>query len=577
METQNYGGRTRVWAYTRVSTDNQTSEEGSLKTQEQRLRAAIEAQGDSVLVRVLREEGISGKSLDRPALQELLAAVRRGDVDQVVVTAIDRLSRSLIDFYELHRVLEECGVRFYSLKEKFDTNSAMGRAMLKIVLVFAELEREQTAERTRTTLYHRAVRGLWNGGHPPLGYESIGDGHIKPVPAEVAVVREAFDQFMEVRSTRKLANWLNDKGYRQKRYISRRRGDKGERPFTQPVVSHMLRNRLYIGEVRNNSQWFPGQHEAVVDDDLFTRVNELLDANAKGAKSPSEVQPLEYLLTGLARCGHCDKALTSSTHRGRNKKRHRYYRCTTTTKKAKTDCPIRLENADKLEAMVLAVVRKSATEPALVAEAVEEAERLFREEIEPAQGRLTQLRGELQRVRGECEALFNMILDRELQGSRTAQERLRALEERQGQLEATIADEEGRLAVAETRHLDAEVVLEALRGFDAAFAALTGSEKKELLQQMLDRVIVYPDRIEIALYDGTEALLRLGEITKSRKGRGKPPPKPVLIEVEGQNDDGPEGVPQARSRGDKRFVYRIEWLPVVGHVPTSERTPDVSA
>ena len=555
----------RVWAYTRVSTDNQMSEEGSLRTQEQRLRAAVEAQGGSArLVRVLREEGVSGKTLNRPALQELLAAVRRRELDQLVVTDVSRLSRSLLDFYELHGVLEEHDISFYSLKERFDTTTSTGRAMLKLVLVFAELEREQTAERTKTAMHHRAARGLWNGGHPPLGYESIGDGHLRPVAAEVAIVREAFAQFMELRSTRKLAVWLNEKGYRQKRYSSRRRGEKGPREFTQAVVSNLLRNRLFLGEVRNNGTWFPGQHAATVDADLFARVNELLDANAAGAKSAVATQPMEYLLTGLLRCGPCDMALTTSSSRGRGGKRHRYYRCVTTTKRATTKCPIRLEPADRLEAMVLAVVRKAATEPALVAEAVVEAERLFREEIEPAQSRLSELRGALQRIRGEGEVLLNRLLEVGMTDIGIAQTRLRALDDQQSQMARTVAREEGRLAVAETRHLDAEAVLAALQGFDAAFDALTGSEKRELLQQMLNRVVVHPDRIEIALYDGTEALLRLGAIAKTKRGRtiGERP-RATLVEEddEGKNEDKPGEDPRACPSGDKRFVYRIEWRP----------------
>ncbi len=128
----------RVALYTRVSTDNQMGDEGSLETQEARLRSSVASrQAPHVVARVFREEGASGKNLDRPRMQEMLAAVRAGQIDVVMVTRLDRLSRSLLDFYELHRAFEAKNVQFVSLNESFDTSQPIGRAMLKLVLVFA--------------------------------------------------------------------------------------------------------------------------------------------------------------------------------------------------------------------------------------------------------------------------------------------------------------------------------------------------------------------------------------------------------------------------------------------------------
>ena len=163
--------------------------------------------------------------------------------------------------------------------------------MLKLVLVFAELEREQTADRTRIAMQARAERGLWNGGAPPLGYDSDGNGHLSINENEAAVVREAFEKMPELRSVREVARYLNSKGHRQKRYSSRREGDKGERELTNAVVEGMLKNRLYLGEVPHCGEWHKGQHEAIIDAVTFDRVQNIREDNRRGAKAPARTGP----------------------------------------------------------------------------------------------------------------------------------------------------------------------------------------------------------------------------------------------------------------------------------------------
>ena len=564
----------RVAIYARVSTDNQMSgEEGSLATQEATLRAAAAIKfGDDATIRVFREEAASGKSLDRPALQRLLKAVERDEIDHVMVTRIDRVSRSLVDFMNLHATFEAAKVGFHSIKDSFDTSGAFGMAMLQILLVFAQLERAQTAERTSTAMQARAERGLWNGGPPPLGYDPQGAGKLEVNQAEVAVVREAFELMLTLRSTRKVTKALNDRGHRQKQFRSRRRGATGGRLFTQSVVSHLLRSRLYLGEVRNNSEWFAGRHDAILDPVLFARVQEILDANSKGNKPTTDTQPLPYLLTGLLRCGHCDLALTTASARGNGGRRHRYYRCTSTTKRAETDCPTRSFPADQLEQMVLAIVRKAATSPDIVQEAAEEAQRLFREEITPSRQRLAALRVELSRVREQQERLLDQLLESGVAASRVAKRRLQELETREDALATTAAEEEGRLAVSETAQLDHEVLLEALRTFDRVFDALSGDEQKDLLQQMLHRVVVWPDRVSIALYDGNDVLLRM----EGKKPRAGMAAKLTPVQVQNGEEAGSNSSRPLVSPGDPggvnpRFVYRVEWLPVA-HLTAASRS-----
>ena len=551
-----------VAIYARVSSDLQMqTEEGSLETQEATLRKAADLyNGAAAEVRVFREEGRSGKDLDRPALALLLQAIARGEISCVMVTRIDRLSRSLMDFLRLSDLFKEHGVEFRSLKESFDTSTAMGKAMLSLLLVFAQLEREQTGERVAAAMESRATRGLWNGGRPVLGYDSDSKGGLAVVEGEATVVQEAFDQFVLRQSTRKVARWLNEKGYRQKRFRSRRKGLTGGNEFTQSVVANMIRNRVYVGEVRNRGVWYSGRHVALVEQEVFDRANEILTANGEGAKRPTKAQPLPYLLAGLVKCGCCDnedgsrKTLTSWTTRGRGGKRYRYYRCTSKGKKANPDCTVGSRSAGKVEDLVLAVVRKAVTEPSTVEEAVREAERMMREEITPARLRIEEMRGERDRLKRESDLLLNKLLETGTAHLGIAKSRLEEMDTRLRQLGMSIIQEEAELAVKETRHLDHEVLLAALRGFDGMYAAMTAAERKELLALLVAEVVVYPDdAVTVSLHDGDEVTTRLEGIKKRRGGGGGGGKGPAAPKAPVQKRAGPTGV--------TRLAQRLEWLP----------------
>ena len=583
----------RVALYTRVSTDNQMGDEGSLETQEARLRSSVASrQAPHVVARVFREEGASGKNLDRPRMQEMLAAVRAGQIDVVMVTRLDRLSRSLLDFYELHRAFEAKNVQFVSLNESFDTSQPIGRAMLKLVLVFAELEREQTADRTRIAMQARAERGLWNGGAPPLGYDSDGNGHLSINEGEAAVVREVFEKMPELRSVREVARYLNAKGLRQKRYSSRRQGDKGEREFTNSVVEIMLKNRLYLGEVPHCGNWHKGQHEAIVDSVSFDRVQNIREDNRRGAKAPRENRPHEYLLTGLARCPACGCALTSGTTMNSAGTRYFYYRCVSVSKDARSTCPIGQLPAGPLEDAVLAIVRRAASDPVLVERAIKESNRIAKELLEPARERLKGLQADYAANKADRNHLLDALMALKGSGSDTAAERMASLEARGRALQSAIADEEGKLGVDETRSLSLAAIHTVLRDFDELYTHFTPGERRELLHEIVDEVRVFPDHVEVALYDGTNVQEAIQQVArkvrgpggggggKTGKGATGTPAKggtvhavhaEVHAETEGREPVA--GSMKARAATVK-LAQRVEWLPVLEQARTFVNAPD---
>ena len=531
--------------YTRVSTDLQaTRDEGSLDTQESRLRAFLAARGEeSASVRVFREEGASGKNLDRPAMTQLMAAVRAGKIRRVMVTRLDRLSRSLLDFYELNQLFEKKGVEFVSLNESFDTSSPVGRAMLKLVLVFAELEREQTAERTRAAMKARAARGLWNGGPRPLGYDPTGNGHLEVNPGEAELVRLIFNKYLELRSAPRLASWLNDQGHRQKTYVSRRKGKTGGRKFVADTVRRILTCRIYLGEIEHKTEVFDGKHEAIVDRDLFDRVQSALADNVKRRTGALARAKYDYLLTGLLRCT-CGHGLTPSAGNGQGGRYH-YYRCVGLNKKDRHKCGLKQVRAERIDDAVLGIVKDAARDPDLIAEAVEEANKLAREQVSPLQLRVDQLKRELSEAEQSARTLLEQALSAGVSTTGTLRTLLDEAESRQTALRRALSEAEGELAVRQTQQLDLEAVVEAIRGFDSAWEHLTIVEKRELLQLMIQEVVVRPEDLEVALYEGRR-------VTAWLTGGG-----PSSANVNVRNDE-----PRAVNPG---FVTDSEWLALHDH------------
>ena len=258
----------RCAVYTRKS-----SEEGleqafnSLDAQREACEAFITSQkheGWLILPALYDDGGISGGTMDRPALQRLLADIAAGTIDAVVVYKVDRLTRSLGDFAKIVEVLDRCRVSFVSVTQQFNTTTSMGRLTLNVLLSFAQFEREVTSERIRDKIAASKRRGLWVGGMVPLGYESR-DKKLVIVPEEAERVRLVFRRYLDLGSLDKLLVDLRETGIVTKvRPLSNGRTIGGI-AFTRGPLAYLLRNRFYIGEVLYRGEVCPGEHEPILE------------------------------------------------------------------------------------------------------------------------------------------------------------------------------------------------------------------------------------------------------------------------------------------------------------------------
>ena len=277
----------RCAIYTRVSTDAGLEQDfNSLDAQREACEAYIKSQaqeGWRLIKAHFDDGGFSGGNMERPALQALLAEIRERRLDIVVVYKVDRLTRSLADFAKLVESFDTHGVSFVSVTQSFNTTTSMGRLTLNVLLSFAQFEREVTGERIRDKIAASKKKGIWMGGVIPHGY-SVVDRKLIIVPGEAETIRLIFDRYRDLRSLPALQRDL-----RERRILTRERtlatGRKiGGIPFMVGALVSLLRNRTYLGEINHRSKSYPGEHEAIVQQEVFEAVQAILEANRQGRR-----------------------------------------------------------------------------------------------------------------------------------------------------------------------------------------------------------------------------------------------------------------------------------------------------
>jgi site-specific DNA recombinase len=315
----------RCAIYTRVSTDQGLDQEfNSLDAQYEASSAYIKSQAHSgwTLIRSGYDDGgYSGGSTDRPNLQRLLQDVRDRKIDVIVVYKVDRLTRSLADFAKLVELFDAHNVSFVSVTQQFNTTTSMGRLTLNVLLSFAQFERELTSERIRDKIAASKRRGIWMGGPLPLGYD-LKDGKLVIVEEEADRVRLIFRRYLEVSGINELARDLEAKNICTKaRTLSTTGKVRGGIPFGRGALSHLLRNRFFIGEVTYKGEVLPGAQPAIMDRSLFEAVQQKLSAH-RSHKTLTR-QKSDHLLKGLLfdDTGH----RMIATHATKAGVRYRYY------------------------------------------------------------------------------------------------------------------------------------------------------------------------------------------------------------------------------------------------------------
>jgi DNA invertase Pin-like site-specific DNA recombinase len=372
-----------------VSTAEQLGAEfGSIQAQRAGCEAFIASQHAEGWVLVpdhYDDGGISGSTLERPALQRMLRDIEAGQIDVVAVYKIDRLSRSLMHFAKLMEVFDAHGVMFVSITQSFSTTTSMGRLTLNILLSFAQFEREMIGERVRDKIAASKARGMWAGGPVPLGYE-VRDRKLGVDEVEAARVRRVFEGFAAIGSATRLVPVLRAEGVLTKT----------GRPFDKGALYKLLNNRTYLGEVTHKGKVYPGEHQAIVPQELWDRVHAILQESPRSRANQIRRQT-PALLRGLI-FGPDGRAM-SPTHTRRRGKIYRYYAAQSLLQGTGDECTVRRLPAAEIEAAVIDQVRALLQQPEIVVgtwrAARADAPDLTEEEVREALARLEPLWDEL--------------------------------------------------------------------------------------------------------------------------------------------------------------------------------------
>jgi DNA invertase Pin-like site-specific DNA recombinase len=320
----------RCAIYTRKSSDEGLEQEfNSLDAQREAGEAYVKSQaheGWKAISTLYDDGGFSGGTMERPALQKLLADVDAGLIDVVVVYKIDRLTRSLPDFARIVERFDARDVSFVSVTQAFNTTSSMGRLTLNVLLSFAQFEREVTGERIRDKIAASKAKGKWMGGNLPLGYDRPMDGTRTLVvnETEAQTVRHIFNRYLKLKSVHALERELREVGIRSKRWTSTRGKVMGGRHFSRGALFHLLRNPVYLGLIRHKNQTHQGEQVAILEQELFHKVQTQLDAQARRHRAAPTRRVAKSPLTGKLFDAN-GEPMTPSFSRGSKGKHYRYY------------------------------------------------------------------------------------------------------------------------------------------------------------------------------------------------------------------------------------------------------------
>ena len=315
----------RCAIYTRKSTEYGLEQEfNSLQNQEESCKAYIASQSFNgwQYYKTYSDAAISGGTMERPALKQMLDDMAHGLVNTVVVYKVDRLSRSILDFHNMMKYFEKYGANFVSITQSFDTSTSMGKLTLNMLLSFAQFEREVSSERVRDKIRASKAKGLWMGGAPRLGYDLI-NKKLVVNPTEAEQVRHLFEKYLELQSVNDLTEYARQNGIFGKRWETAKRQIRGGNPIAKMSMHRILRDKVYIGQIENKKEgtFAKGEHEPIISTELFNRVQIAL-ANNSNNKSPSTRAP--NILTGKLFNHNGVKFINQRTS-GKGKKTAYYY------------------------------------------------------------------------------------------------------------------------------------------------------------------------------------------------------------------------------------------------------------
>jgi site-specific DNA recombinase len=346
----------RCAIYTRKSTNEGLDQDfNTLDAQREAGEAYIASQkheGWECLSQRYDDGGFTGGNMERPAVKRLMADIEARQIDCVVIYKVDRLSRSLLDFSRMMETFQKHDVSFVSVTQQFNTAQSMGRLTLNVLLSFAQFERELISERTHDKMAAARRRGKWLGGVSVLGYDVDRQARRLIVnPDEAKRVVATYKLYLKLGGLIPTVQKLARRGWVNKSWTTRKGVVRIGKPFNKGTLHYLLTNVTYRGQVAYQSQVYPGEHEAIVPDDLFRKVQKRFAQNRR-SKRPPRTNGCQGVLQGLLYCSACESRMVH-TYTTKGPRRYRYYVCSTAQKQGWDKCPTKSIPARQIEQYVM--------------------------------------------------------------------------------------------------------------------------------------------------------------------------------------------------------------------------------
>ncbi|ASS66569.1 recombinase family protein [Paenibacillus sp. RUD330] len=463
--------RQKVALYIRVSSEEQAVSGFGLDVQRERLTAFAKSQGwDDV--ELYMDDGYTGTNTNRPALKRLIRHVEAGKIHTVVVYKLDRLGRKQKDVLELlEDVFEKNGVAFKSATEPFDTSTPLGKAMLGILAVFGQLERDMIIERTTSGRRERVNQGMWHGGRIPFGYHWNKEAkELEIKPDEAAIIREIYKRFLQGQSRLAIAEWA------QSRTTARK--------MTHTDIRDILVRPLYAGKLLNAGLIVEGNHDAIIDEDTWNMVQ------AENVRRKEGATPVgEYLLTGLLQCGICGGPVVHVKRRTkRNGKDYLYelYACQKQhirTKDRAASCKNKYHNRAKVEAFVIEDIRNLSLLDPKRLDAILEQQTNTQDSTDTRNA----LQHRLETIETGIENLYDAIQSGAVKASALGN-RITRLEEERESVQLQLDDLDDAPEIKNTA-----AARKMLQDLHKMWDFLTEEEQKQLIRKVVTRVVLHSD------------------------------------------------------------------------------------
>jgi len=420
-------------------------------------------------------------------MKRLMDDIMVDKIDCIVVYKVDRLSRSLLDFSRIMGTFEKHNISFVSVTQQFNTTHSMGRLTLNILLSFAQFEREIISERTRDKITAARKKGKWIGGIPVLGYDIDTRGRRLIVNEEEAYrVRSAFELYLEHQSLLSTAQELNRRGWTTKRWVTKKERLRAGKPFQKNNLFRLLTNVIYIGKVYFKGEFYEGEHQAILEVDLWRRVQDLLKRNGRNG---GKLVRNKYgaLLKGLLYCIPCQSAMVHACTVKNKTTSYRYYVCSRAQKEGWHSCPTKSVPAAEIEEFVIDRIRCIGSDSNLIAETLNQARSQVQDSIKKLEDELDVVKGELKRHGNEVHRLVGDKAQHSDDQAQTSA-KLADLEDQIRYARVRADGIREKIAKRKSELIDEKELTSALKEFDPILESLSLRERTRVIQLLVERV-----------------------------------------------------------------------------------------